>query len=97
MHDLASRGHTPANPFSWLGRVTAHPLMDDLSERIRDGEVIERPSATFTMQQVLRLYRLEHASRARNPCVPGRLCVACARADELLRSRRILLLPPQTL
>jgi len=58
---------------------------DHLEPQVREGEVIERPSATFTALQLLRLYRMEHASRLRNPCAPGHpICVACARADALL-------------
>ena len=58
---------------------------ESLEPPIRTGEVIARPSATFTALQVVRLYRMEHANRMRNACVPGRLCVACARAEELLK------------
>jgi|GEM_PF-6942035 len=59
-----------------------------LEQPIREGEVIERPSATFSALQVLRLYRMEHANRLRNPCTRGHpICVACARADELLAQR----------
>jgi hypothetical protein len=60
---------------------------EHLEPQVREGEVIERPSATFTALQVLRLYRMEHASRLRNPCRVGPgtpVCVACARADVLL-------------
>jgi hypothetical protein len=61
---------------------------DHLEPWTREGEVIERPSATFTALQVIRLYRMEHAARLRNPCVRGQpICVACARADELLAQR----------
>jgi len=59
---------------------------ESLEPQVREGEVIERPSATFTTLQVLRLYRLEHASRLRNPCRPGHpVCAACSRADELMK------------
>jgi hypothetical protein len=58
---------------------------DHLEPQIREGEVVERPSATFTALQLIRLYRMEHASRARHPCLPGHpVCAACSRADELL-------------
>jgi hypothetical protein len=61
---------------------------ESLEPQVREGEVIERPSATFSAIQVLRLYRMEHASRLRNPCRAGHeLCVACARADMLLAQK----------
>jgi hypothetical protein len=61
---------------------------EHLEPQVREGEVIERPSATFTALQLLRLYRVEHASRLRNPCRAGHpICVACARADVLLAQK----------